>query len=212
VTRRARLALVLAGALAAAGVAAAGFAVAQPTNSTGTASEAGGQPVPPGVPVIQPPPETSPPPAATAPANSADEAPTNAVHARPPPPKPPGPPPPPPAPPKPVRSPTAVMQALDKVTAETMRFTAPVGQPIRYKNLVFVVKSCETRDAGQASPRTEAYVVIDFAPLGAEGVAPPPAKRVFKGWMFANSPGLNPFQHPIYDAWLISCTAAAPAA
>jgi len=28
--------------------------------------------------------------------------------------------------------------------------------------------------------------------------------------MFANSPGLNLFQHPVYDAWLIACKAAPP--
>ena len=32
---------------------------------------------------------------------------------------------------------------LDKVTAETLRFEAPVGKPIRYKTLVFTVKACE---------------------------------------------------------------------
>jgi hypothetical protein len=122
------------------------------------------------------------------------------------------PPPAPPPPPKPVRSPVAILQALDKVTAETIRFAAPVGQPIRYKNLVFMVKACETSNLGQPTPASAAYVLIDSAPLGAPGVAPPPAKQVFKGWMFANSPGLNPFQHPVYDAWLISCAAAAPPA
>ncbi|HQT54535.1 MAG TPA: DUF2155 domain-containing protein, partial [Phenylobacterium sp.] len=25
-----------------------------------------------------------------------------------------------------------------------------------------------------------------------------------------SSPGLNPLQHPVYDAWLITCRAAAP--
>ncbi len=121
-------------------------------------------------------------------------------------------PPPPPLPPapKPVRSPAAIMQALDKVTAETMRFAAPVGQPVRYKNLVFTVKACESTGLGGASPQASAYVVIDNAPLASEGVSPPPPKQVFKGWMFANSPGLNPLQSPIYDAWVIACMAAPP--
>src|SRR5690348_550750 len=70
------------------------------------------------------------------------------------------PPPPPPAPVLPVRSPAAILQALDKVTAETMRFAAPVGQRVRYKNLVFTVKACETRDLGTPSPQAAAYVVI----------------------------------------------------
>ncbi|MGH6956773.1 MAG: DUF2155 domain-containing protein [Caulobacteraceae bacterium] len=120
--------------------------------------------------------------------------------------------PPPPGPPQPVRSNAAVLQALDKVTAETMRFAAPVGQPIRYKNLVFTVKACDSSGLGGASPRATAYVVIDLAPPGSQGYAPPPPKRVFRGWMFASSPSLNPFQHPVYDAWLVACMTAPPKA
>jgi len=201
---RLRLALVLGAAMAAAGLA----VVAQPTNQAG--SESTPPATPPGVPVITPPPDASPPPAANmAPVPDDEEKAPTKTPAKQAAAKPPAPP---PAPPRPVRSPTAVLQALDKVTAETMRFTAPVGQPVRYKNLVFTVKACEMTGIGQASPQASAYVVIDSAPLGAEGVTPPPPKRVFKGWLFSNSPGLNPFQHPIYDAWLISCAAAAPPA
>jgi len=118
----------------------------------------------------------------------------------------------PPGPPRPTRSPAAILQALDKVTAETLRFEAPINQPIRYKNLVFVVKACETTGLGGPTPAASAYLVIDSAPLGADGVAPLPSRRVFTGWMFADSPGLHPFQHPVYDAWLISCMASSPPA
>ncbi|MGI9170376.1 MAG: DUF2155 domain-containing protein [Caulobacteraceae bacterium] len=33
---------------------------------------------------------------------------------------------------------------------------------------------------------------------------------MFRGWMFANGPGLHPFEHPIYDAWLVACAVAPP--
>jgi hypothetical protein len=33
---------------------------------------------------------------------------------------------------------------------------------------------------------------------------------VFRGWMFADMPGLHPFEHPVYDAWLIACKTASP--
>ena len=204
---------------------AAGVAVlAQPSsNQTGGGGsgagggESSGPPAsetPPGVPVIQAPPEPEPPPAnvvTSAPVANpkGPVAATNAIAAKPAEAKPP---PPPPPPPKPVRSPAAIIQALDKVTAETMRFAVPVGQPIRYKNLVFVVKACESTGLGGASPNAAAYMVVDNAPLAAGGVSPPPPKQVFKGWMFANSPGLNPLQSPIYDAWLIACMAAPPPA
>jgi hypothetical protein len=200
---------------------AAGVAVlAQPpSNQTGGGGDASGAPsseAPPGVPVIPVPPEASPPTdegnvvVSSAPvanpkhAEAASNAAAKEAEVKPPPP--------PPPPPKPVRSPAAIIQALDKVTAETMRFAAPVGKPVRYKNLVFVVKACESTGLGGASPNASAYVMVDNAPLPSEGVAPPPAKQVFKGWMFANSPGLNPLQSPIYDAWLIACMAAPPPA
>jgi len=194
---------------------AAASTLAQPTNQSGGSSGAssgassGGSgaadQAPPGVPIIHPPEE----PGSNSAASDEDEgakAATNSTrHAAAPTP------PPPPIVQKPVRSPAAVIQALDKVTTETMRFAAPVGQAVRYKNLVFMVKACESTNLGSASPQASAYVVIDLAPPPAEGaVTPPPPHQVFKGWMFSHSPGLNPFQHPIYDAWLISCMAAAP--
>jgi hypothetical protein len=202
---------------------AAGLAVlAQPAgNQTGGAGNgvsgpSSGPPsseTPAGVPVIQPPPETPPANVVTsAPVSNPteEEGATNAAPARHAEAKPP--PPPPPGPPKPVRSPAAIVQALDKVTAETMRFAAPIGKPVRYKNLVFTVKACESTGLGGASPNASAYLVVDNAPLPSDGVSPTPPKQVFKGWMFANSPGLNPLQSPIYDAWLIACMAAPPPA
>ncbi len=119
---------------------------------------------------------------------------------------------PPPGPPKPIRSPVAILRVLDKVTAETMRFEAPVGRRVRYKTLIFTVKVCETRNVGDAQPRPSAYLVIDSQPGAPPGRPAPPAKEVFRGWVFANRPGLNPFEHPVYDAWLDVCTdAPAPA-
>ena len=40
-------------------------------------------------------------------------------------------------------------------------------------------------------------------------------KTIFSGWMFAENPGLNALEHPIYDVWLTDCknpvvTATAP--
>ena len=30
-------------------------------------------------------------------------------------------------------------------------------------------------------------------------------KRIFAGWMFAESPGLNALEHAVYDIWLAGC-------
>lgn len=118
----------------------------------------------------------------------------------------------PPEPAKRQRYTIAILQALDKVTTETMRFEVPVGQPIRYKTLVFTVRACETAAADEVAPETAAYVVVDTQPKAQAGRAAPPGRQVYKGWMYASSPGLNPLQHPVYDAWLIACKQAAPVA
>jgi hypothetical protein len=105
----------------------------------------------------------------------------------------------------------AILQALDKVTAETVRFEAAVGQPVRYKTLVFTVKACEQSAEDEPQEDTIAYMTVDSQPRAAPGKPTPPPRQVFKGWMYASSPGLNPLQHPVYDAWLITCRAATPA-
>lgn len=112
------------------------------------------------------------------------------------------------------RSGVAIMQALDKITAETMRFEAPVGQPIRYKNLIFTVRACETSAPDEPAPDAAAYVQVVSQSRDDRGRPVGAVRDVFKGWMYASSPGVRPLEHPVYDAWLIACkasTAPAPA-
>jgi len=110
------------------------------------------------------------------------------------------------------RSNVAILQALDKVTTETLRFEAPVGQPIRYKTLIFTVRACETTAADELAPVTAAYVVVDTQPKAVSGRLAPAGRQIYKGWMYANAPGVHPLEHPVYDAWLIACKATTPEA
>jgi hypothetical protein len=109
-------------------------------------------------------------------------------------------------PPRPRRT-AAIIQALDKTTAETLRFEVPVGQPIRYKDLVFVVHVCEDDAPDQGQRGAAAHLEITSQPRPVPGRVTPPTRQLFKGWMFASAPGLHPFEHPVYDAWLIACRA-----
>ena len=104
----------------------------------------------------------------------------------------------------------AVLQAIDKITAESLRFEAPVGRPVRYKSLVFTVRACERSAPDEPVEDSIAYLTVDSQPQPAPGKPAPPARQAFRGWMYASSPGLNPIEHPVYDAWLITCRAAAP--
>ncbi|HEX4710357.1 DUF2155 domain-containing protein [Phenylobacterium sp.] len=104
----------------------------------------------------------------------------------------------------------AVLEALDKVTAESLRFEAAVGRPIRYKSLIFTVKACERSASDEPIDDSIAYLTVDSQPRPAPGKPPLSPRQTFKGWMYASSPGLHPLEHPVYDAWLITCRAAAP--
>ena len=104
----------------------------------------------------------------------------------------------------------AVLQALDKVTAETLRFEARVNVPVRWKGLIFTVRTCERSAPEEAIDDAIAYLTIDAQPRPQPGRLTPPPKQAFKGWMYAASPGLNPVQHATYDAWVISCRTSAP--
>jgi hypothetical protein len=118
-------------------------------------------------------------------------------------------------PPAPIARPrrtAAILQALDKTTAETLRFEAPIGQPIRYKDLIFIVHACEDAAPDLGQRGAAAHLEIQSSPRPIPGRATPPTRQLFKGWMFANAPGLHPFEHPVYDAWLLGCRGSAPAA
>ena len=106
----------------------------------------------------------------------------------------------------------AIVQAVDKVTAETLRFEAQIGKPVRYKTLIFTVRACETEAADEPVKESAAHLTITSQPKAQPGRVLPEPAQIFRGWMFASSPGLNPFEHPVYDAWLVACTpSAAPA-
>jgi len=115
-----------------------------------------------------------------------------------------------PAPPKRTLYTAAVIQVLDKVTAENLRFEAPLHKFIRYKGLIFLVNTCQT-DSSEP-PVTAAHLEIDSQPPAMAGHPQNAVKLVYRGWMFADAPGPHPFEHPIYDAWLIACKTASPGA
>ncbi len=126
-------------------------------------------------------------------------------------PTPPEPPPKPPEPLKRTRGDAAILQATDKITAETLRFQARVGAPVRYKDLVVTVRACETSAADEPVKDSIAHLEVVSRPTSVQG-REATTRLVFRGWMFANSPGLHPFEHPVYDLWLIACRTVAPSA
>jgi hypothetical protein len=100
----------------------------------------------------------------------------------------------------------AVLRGLDKITARVKTFDAPIDQVVRFGTLEITTRACKERPP-EETPESAAFLDIqEIKPDEAQTKAP-----VFSGWMFASSPSLSALEHPVYDVWVISCKAAAPA-
>ena len=99
----------------------------------------------------------------------------------------------------------AVVEAIDKITAEKMRFEVVVGgRPVRFNNsLIFSARACELSAPNEPIEDAVAYMDVSLQPKGA--LAGTEARQIFRGWMFASSPAVSGLQHPLYDAWIVGC-------
>ncbi len=92
----------------------------------------------------------------------------------------------------------AELQALDKVTARVVTLRATLGQPERFGTLTITVRACHARPPDEV-PDAAAFLDI------ADSRAPANGASVFRGWMFANAPGVNMLEHPVYDIRVLEC-------
>jgi hypothetical protein len=99
------------------------------------------------------------------------------------------------------RNPTAIFAGLDKITGRIIAFEVSVNETVQFGALQLTPKICFSRPVTE-KPQTTTFVEVDEITLQNE------AKRLFSGWMFAASPGLNAIEHPVYDVWLTGCKGA----
>jgi hypothetical protein len=95
---------------------------------------------------------------------------------------------------------TAVLRALDKVTARVQTLRVPVGLPVTFGRLEILVKSCHARPP-EETPESSALLEIHKI----RGKERDKKDKVFDGWMFASSPDLSAMDDPVYDLWVLSC-------
>jgi hypothetical protein len=94
---------------------------------------------------------------------------------------------------------TANFAALDKVTAVVKQLPIELNKTAEFRTLKITPRVCYTRDPSEP-PRTSTFVEVDEVLFDGK------QKRIFTGWMFAESPGLNPLAHPVFDLWLTGCS------
>ena len=91
------------------------------------------------------------------------------------------------------------IKILDKVSSKTSTVELKIGKEIKFKNLLIKSLKCENSKFDD-NPEITAYIqVIDKTKTNNDEVF------VFNGWAFSSSPSLKPFDHPVYDIWLMSC-------
>lgn len=93
----------------------------------------------------------------------------------------------------------AVFAALDKVTARIRKLEVPLNETVRFGSLKITPRVCYSRPPTEP-PKTTTFVEVDEVQLDGQ------EDRIFTGWMFAESPGLNAVEHPVFDVWLTGCT------
>jgi hypothetical protein len=97
-----------------------------------------------------------------------------------------------------IANPIAVFSGLDKITGATTNFEVAIGAEKQFGGLVVKPDVCYTREITE-EPKTTSFVEVTEVQL--DGTR----KRIFSGWMFAESPALNAVEHPVYDVWLTGC-------
>ncbi|MCZ2328609.1 DUF2155 domain-containing protein [Bartonella sp. F02] len=92
----------------------------------------------------------------------------------------------------------AVFAGLDKITGRTTRFEVYIGEVYQYGALQITPRVCYTSSKDEPT-RTSGFLEVDEVTLDKK------TRRIFTGWMFADSPGLNAIEHSVYDVWLKDC-------
>lgn len=99
---------------------------------------------------------------------------------------------------EPIENPVAVFKGLDKITGRLITFDVYIDETVQFGALQITPRICYTRPPTEPS-RISSFIEVDELTLNNS------VRRIFSGWMFASSPGLNAVEHPVYDVWLANC-------
>ena len=91
------------------------------------------------------------------------------------------------------------LKILDKISSKNTLVKFKNGELKNFKDLSIKSLKCKNSEFDD-NPEITAYIQVkDLTDKNNNEVF------VFNGWMFSSSPSITPFDHPVYDVWLIKC-------
>lgn len=109
----------------------------------------------------------------------------------------------------PVKDRVATLGLLNKRNNLSQDVVLKTGEAKRIGNVTIKLATCERSVPWQSPPETGAFVQV-FVEERAGTNQPLQWRKVFSGWLFKNSPGLNVVEHPVYDVWVKGCAMKFP--
>ena len=91
------------------------------------------------------------------------------------------------------------IKVLDKISSKNTLIQLKNGEELKHEDLLIKSLKCKNSEFDD-NPEITAYLQVrDFADKNNNEVF------VFNDWMFSSSPSITPFDHPVYDVWLVAC-------
>ena len=91
------------------------------------------------------------------------------------------------------------IKVLDKISSKNILVKLANGDETKHKDLIIKSLKCSNSEFDD-NPEITAYIQVrDTTNKNKNDVF------VFNGWMFSSSPSIAPFDHPVYDIWLVDC-------
>ena len=91
------------------------------------------------------------------------------------------------------------IKVLDKISSKNILVKLKNGYETQHKDLSIKSMKCKNSEFDD-NPEITAYIQVkDLSNKNKDDVF------VFNGWMFSSSPSIAPFDHPVYDIWLVKC-------
>ena len=91
------------------------------------------------------------------------------------------------------------IKVLDKVSSKNKLVKLKNGEDFNYKDLLIKSIKCKNSEFDD-NPEITAYIQVKYLRNKDKNDV-----FVFNGWMFSSSPSIAPFDHPVYDIWLVGC-------